>query len=89
MEAEINHSARTVVISVSDTGIGIPSSDLEHIFDRFFQINSFSQGTGLGLPISRAISAQLGGSLTVESQPEQGSKFMLSLPFVTPPELMA
>ncbi len=89
IEAEINHSAATVVISVSDTGIGINPSDLEHIFDRFYQINSFSQGTGLGLPISRAIAAQLGGSLTVESQPAQGSKFMLCLPFVTPSELMS
>ena len=88
LKAEINYSARTVIISVSDTGIGIKSSDIDHIFDRFYQINSFSQGTGLGLPISRAIAAQLGGTLTVESSPGKGSRFMLSLPFVTPPEMI-
>jgi len=73
-----------VVISVADEGIGIAPEDLNHLFDRFFRVKSHSEnqitGTGLGLPISRAIVEAHGGSIWAQSQPRQGSIFYFCLP---------
>lgn len=65
---------------VRDTGCGIPSDKLDKIFDRFEKVNSFGQGTGLGLPISGTLSKRLGGSIEVESTLGQGSTFSFYLP---------
>jgi signal transduction histidine kinase/CheY-like chemotaxis protein len=76
----------TIEFQVSDTGIGIPADKLEHIFESFSQASAGTTrqfgGTGLGLHISRALVAQLGGQLTVESKLSQGStfSFVLALP---------
>ena len=81
-------SGHTVTFSVSDTGIGITPADQERIFEDFVQIESHLQrqvkGTGLGLPLSRKLAELLGGSLSVYSQPGQGSTFAVSLPIVYP-----
>ncbi len=75
-----------VIISVADEGVGIDPEDLSHLFERFFRAKSDSVsqpriiGTGLGLPISRAIVEAHGGHIWAESQPGQGSKFYFSLP---------
>ena len=73
---------------MADEGVGIAPEDLNHLFDRFFRIKSNSGaqiiGTGLGLPISRAIVEAHGGHIWVESQPGQGSKFFFSLPLKGP-----
>jgi len=80
-----------VEFRVSDTGIGIPADKLTRIFESFTQANADTTrqfgGTGLGLSISRALVEQLGGQLTVESVPGQGSTFTfaLTLPRVAPP----
>jgi signal transduction histidine kinase len=72
------------VISVADEGVGIAPEDLNHLFDRFFRAKSNSGaqiiGSGLGLPISRAIVEAHGGRIWAESQLGQGSKFYFSLP---------
>lgn len=72
-------------IVVSDTGIGIPAEQLERIFDRFYQLDgSLTRkygGTGLGLSIARELVQLMRGRIWVESVPEQGSAFHLSLPF--------
>jgi signal transduction histidine kinase len=69
----------TVVFSVRDTGVGIAPEDQERIFEEFVQVEGPHQqgvkGTGLGLPLSRRLAELLGGSLTVDSQPGQGSTF--------------
>jgi signal transduction histidine kinase len=69
----------TVVFSVRDTGVGIAPEDQERIFEEFTQVEGPHQqgvkGTGLGLPLSRRLAELLGGSLTVRSQPGQGSTF--------------
>ena len=65
---------------VQDTGCGIPQDKLSNIFDRFIKLNSFAQGTGLGLPISMNIVKILGGHMSVESTVEKGSKFWFTLP---------
>jgi len=84
----------TLVLLVTDTGIGIAPADLEAVFDPFHQvtprqvprpqITGFTQneGTGLGLAISRSIAREMGGDLFVQSKPGKGSAFRLELPCV-------
>lgn len=70
-------------VNVSDTGIGIPASKLEAIFEPFVQLKTpvaERQGVGLGLAISRDLARAMGGDITVSSTPEEGSTFTLSLP---------
>ncbi|MBD3647453.1 MAG: response regulator [Pseudomonadales bacterium] len=73
-----------VAFEVSDTGIGIPSSQLAIIFDPFRQIDESSTrsygGNGLGLNISQQLSKLLGGGIRVKSTPGKGSTFTLSIP---------
>jgi signal transduction histidine kinase len=69
---------------VSDTGIGIPSHELESVFKPFVQVRSdltrTQEGTGLGLAISRELARGMGGDLGVVSTPGVGSTFELVLP---------
>jgi heavy metal sensor kinase len=79
-----------VVIEVRDTGIGISSDDLPHIFDRFYRVardrSRDSGGAGLGLSIAQSIVARHGGRISVESALGSGSVFRIHLPGrVTPP----
>jgi len=75
-----DHRAR---ISVSDTGIGIPSEDLKRIFERFYRVDKTRSrstgGTGLGLPIVKELVERMGGSVTVESRLGRGSRFTILL----------
>lgn len=68
---------------VQDTGLGMANQDLEAIFDAFVQAESgqkATEGTGLGLTISRKLARLMGGEITVQSQRGQGSTFQLNLP---------
>jgi PAS domain S-box-containing protein len=84
----ISAQARTgqVQISVADHGIGIEQKDLNHVFDRFYQVDSASTrkvgGSGLGLAICKAIVQAHNGRIWVESQPAAGSTFYFTLPLV-------
>jgi signal transduction histidine kinase/HAMP domain-containing protein len=71
-----------VILSVADTGVGIPPEHLPHVFERFFRIPGQSQegGTGLGLAIVREIVAAHEGTITCESRPGAGTVFRISLP---------
>lgn len=66
--------------SVEDTGPGIPPDKKEYIFERFTKLDSFAQGTGLGLTVGRMIAERLGGTLTLDTDYTNGSKFDLILP---------
>jgi two-component system phosphate regulon sensor histidine kinase PhoR len=76
--------SREVVITVSDTGIGIPVADQERIFERFYRVDAARSreavGTGLGLSIAKHIVEAHGGRLWVESNVGQGSRFSFSIP---------
>lgn len=67
---------------VSDTGCGIESAKKDSVFERFVKLNSFVQGTGLGLPICKTIIERLGGKIGVESEIGQGSTFWFTIPYV-------
>ncbi|HNI71442.1 MAG TPA: ATP-binding protein, partial [Marmoricola sp.] len=75
---------QTVEISVSDHGIGIPESDLDRVFERFYRVDPArtrsTGGTGLGLSIVKHVAASHGGQVKVWSVEGQGSTFTLSLP---------
>lgn len=66
---------------VTDTGCGIPEERLEEIFGNFVKLNSFVQGTGLGLTIFRAIVERMGGKIGAVSRLGQGSTFWFTLPY--------
>jgi PAS domain S-box-containing protein len=82
VDARVQESA--VVVSVSDTGIGIPPEEHESIFDKFHQVGATTkgvrEGTGLGLAITKRLVEQHGGSISVQSKPQQGSTFVFTLP---------
>jgi len=71
-----------MVIEVADTGSGIPTEQLPHIFDKFYQVGeqARSQGTGLGLTIAHEVVSEHGGSITVDSSPGSGTRFRIRLP---------
>ncbi len=86
---ELREVGPGIEVSVTDRGVGIPSRDLERIFERFYRVDRARSratgGTGLGLSIVRHVAANHGGSVTVESKEGEGSTFVLSLPAVTLP----
>ena len=69
-------------IAIQDYGIGIPESEQQHLFTRFFRAHNVEniQGTGLGLNIVKGYVDLLGGHITFESVPEQGSTFRVAIP---------
>lgn len=67
-------------IHVTDTGIGIDKQDHELIFDRFYKVDTFVQGSGLGLSLSRNIARMMNGDIQVESELGKGSKFTFVFP---------
>ena len=71
-----------MVITVRDTGLGIPAEDLPLVFDRFYRGRNANaaSGTGLGLAIARWIAGQHGGRIDAASTPGEGSTFTIHLP---------
>jgi signal transduction histidine kinase len=78
---------REIAIAVADTGIGIAEADHTRIFEAFSQAgperSRETGGTGLGLAICRRIATVLGGRLSLESKPREGSTFTFFLPLET------
>ncbi len=76
-----HREGRFVYITVEDNGIGIAEADQQDLFEMFTRVDSKSKqkGFGLGLSIVKRIITKLGGDITVESQPNQGSRFIFTL----------
>jgi signal transduction histidine kinase len=73
-----------VVVAITDTGMGIPAADLPYLFDEFYRVRRSGgegvAGTGLGLPISRRVAREMGGTIEVDSAEGTGSTFRVRLP---------
>lgn len=76
-----------IQLTVSDTGHGMDTATLDRIFEPFFTTKERHEGTGMGLAIVHGIVQDLGGAITVESQPNCGSVFTIYLPRMTAPSL--
>ena len=68
-----------VTLAVEDTGSGIPADAAEHIFERFFKVDTFREGLGLGLPLCRTIITRLGGTVDLDTSYQSGSRFVVKL----------
>jgi signal transduction histidine kinase len=87
VEVELRrNSAKHVLLTVRDTGVGIPADALPYVFDRFYQVErsrhheTVVHGTGLGLSICRAVVAAYGGDVAISSQPGVGTTVTVTLP---------
>ena len=79
----VKQKRESLLLSIEDTGRGIPEEALPHIFDRFYRVpyqGSDAPGTGLGLAIAKRIVESHGGTISVESQLDRGSTFIIRLP---------
>ncbi len=93
MEEKSPDNPKTVVVSVTDNGIGIAPENHAAVFEKFKQVGDTltdkPKGTGLGLPICKEIVEHYGGKIWVESELGKGSTFAFSLPTVPPAEVKA
>ena len=69
-----------IEFSVTDTGLGVAEQDHEKIFERFYKVDTFKPGMGLGLTLSRKIAELLGGSLDIDPTYKKGARFLLVIP---------
>ncbi len=81
----LQRQGSNVLITVEDTGMGIPASQMTRIFDPFFTTKRDWKGTGLGLAVAYRIVQLFKGTLTVQSTVGVGSRFMITLPLHPPP----
>lgn len=83
---DITGTEDKVVVSIKDTGLGIPTEDIPHLFQKFYRVSNMDRqeigGTGLGLYLSRRLVEAMQGRLWVESVFTQGSTFFVELPRV-------
>lgn len=76
----LDPKARMVVYTVTDTGIGIPPYEAEHIFEEFFQLDPYYEGTGIGLSVARSIALRLGGNIYLDTSYQGGARFIFTIP---------
>ena len=79
IKTKLDKNAGEVTLQVSDTGCGISEEDLDKIFDIFYSTKG-SRGTGFGLPVTKKIIHEHGGSLSVQSTKAAGTTFSVCLP---------
>ncbi len=87
IETQVDEIASVARISVTDTGVGIPENEIEHVFDKFYRVDAnkkHAAGTGLGLNLVKQIIEKIhGGKVFVRSRQGQGSTFGFELPLAT------
>ena len=69
-----------LVITVSDTGIGIAKEHQERVFDKFVKLSEYTGGVGLGLSISRQLARELGGDIVMDGNYRKGARFVVTIP---------
>lgn len=69
-------------VMIEDTGCGIPADQAENIFGRFVKLDSFKEGIGLGLSLSRKLAEQLDGNVILDTKYTQGARFIVTLPII-------
>ncbi|MEK7313743.1 MAG: HAMP domain-containing sensor histidine kinase, partial [Deltaproteobacteria bacterium] len=80
---EVKEGVDEAVVTIEDTGRGIPAGEREKVFDRFFRgadTGGVEPGSGLGLSIAKTLAARHGGGITLESEVGKGSVFKVILP---------
>ena len=77
---KLEQAGDTARFVVEDTGIGVPPSEAERIFDEFVQLDEYYDGTGIGLTVSRSIARRLGGDVTLDTTYTGGARFVMTLP---------
>jgi two-component system, NtrC family, C4-dicarboxylate transport sensor histidine kinase DctB len=85
LRVSIRRAESTVTTEVADTGSGISADHMKSLFDPFFTTKEIGEGLGLGLSISYGIVREFGGTISVESELQIGSRFRVTLP--APPAL--
>lgn len=86
LKIKVQRDGKYCVVTVSDTGAGIPERDLEHVFERFYRVEKSRSrelgGSGLGLSIVKHLTQASGGDVSVTSRAGEGSTFSFTLPLV-------
>lgn len=80
VRVETREQGGSVIVRVSDTGVGIPEENLSRVFDPFFTTKGPGDGTGLGLTISMDLVRRAGGTIEVQSEVGRGTTFTITLP---------
>ena len=75
-----NTDEGNICFTVTDTGVGIPEDRYEQVFEHFYKVDSFKQGLGIGLSMSRKIAILLGGTLVIDKNYHEGTRMVLTLP---------
>jgi signal transduction histidine kinase len=84
IRVRLRTAEQAVLVQIQDTGEGMPAHVVERLFEPFFTTKPVGKGMGLGLAISHSMASQMGGSITVESQPGRGSTFTVRFPAAPP-----
>ena len=80
----ISITSQQVVFIVEDTGIGIPPEEAENIFTEFVQLDEYTDGTGIGLPIARSLARHMQGDIVLDTTYTGGARFVMTLPISRP-----
>ena len=77
---KIKKTDSTIEFIVEDTGVGVPLSEAEHVFDEFVQLDEYYEGTGIGLTVARSLARRLGGDVVLDTTYTSGARFVMTLP---------
>ncbi len=76
----LSRDKKALIMTITDTGIGIPEDKHEAVFERFVKLDDFSQGFGLGLSLCRTLVEKMNGTLVIDSSHTEGCRFVLTFP---------